>query len=140
MRRRGVHKKVSPSSDHCRLEVINGGEQIVELGTGLAPGEESQQLAEVALRVQPSTLYYIIDRDGEQIGAASSALDTTANSLVSEEYFVGDFGSPAKSPERTSARGQTRLTRGLHLIDLNADVARPTKPFSINATVQEDTS
>jgi hypothetical protein len=28
----------------------------------------------------------------------------------------------------------------LHLIDLNADVARPTKPFSMNATVQEDTS
>jgi hypothetical protein len=101
---------------------------------------ESQQLAEVALRVQPATFYYIIGRDGEQIGAASSALDTTANSLVSEEYFVGDFGSPAKAPERTSARWQTRLTRGLHLIDLNADVARPTKPFSINATVQEDTS
>ena len=46
---------------------------------------ESQQLAEVALRVQPATFYYVIERDGEQIGAASSALDTTANSLVSEE-------------------------------------------------------
>ena len=101
---------------------------------------ESQQLAEVALRVQPATFYYIIDRDGEQIGAASSALDTTSNSLVSEEYFVGDLGSPTMAPERTSARWQTRLTRGLHLIDLSADVARPTMPFSINATVQEDTS
>ncbi len=101
---------------------------------------ESQQLAEVALRVQPATFYYIINRDGEQIGAASSALDTTDKSLVSEEYFVGDFGSPAKAPERTSARWQTRLTRGLHLIDLSADVTRPTKPFSMNATVQEDTS
>jgi hypothetical protein len=101
---------------------------------------ESQQLAEVALRVQPATFYYTIDRDGEQIGAASSALDTTANSLVSEEYFVGDYRSGTKSAERTSARWRTRLTRGLHLIDLNADVARPTKPFSINATVQEDTS
>jgi hypothetical protein len=102
---------------------------------------ESQQLAEVALRVQPATFYYTIERDGEQIGAASSALDTTAKSLVSEEYFVGDFRSDTTAvPERTSARWQTRLTRGLHLIDLNADVARPTKPFSMNATVQEDTS
>jgi hypothetical protein len=101
---------------------------------------QSQQLAEVALRVQPATYYYIVDRDGEQIGAASSALDTTAKSLVSEEYFVGEFPSSGKSPERTSARWQTRLTRGLHLIDLSADVARPTKPFSMNATVQEDTS
>jgi hypothetical protein len=101
---------------------------------------ESQQLAEVALRVQPATFYYIIDRDGEQIGAASSALDTTANSLVSEEYFVGDYRSETKSAERTSARWHTRLTRGLHLVDLNADVARPTKPFSITAIVQEDTA
>ncbi|MDB4870768.1 MAG: hypothetical protein JWL97_1772 [Gemmatimonadales bacterium] len=101
---------------------------------------ESQQLAEVALRVQPATFYYTIDRDGEQIGAASSALDTTAKSLLSEEYFVGDFSAAATPAERTSARWQTRLTRGLHMIDLSADVARPTRPFSINATVQEDTS
>jgi hypothetical protein len=101
---------------------------------------EAQQLAEVALRVQPATFYYAIDRDGAQVGAASSALDTTAKSLVSEEYFVGDYRAGTKSAERTSARSQTRLTRGLHLIDLNADVSRPTKPFSINATVQEDTA
>ena len=101
---------------------------------------EAQQLAEVALRVQPATFYYTIERDGEQIGAASSALDTTANSLVSEEYFVGDYRAGTTSAERTSARWQTKLTRGLHLSNLNADVARPTEPFSINATVQEDTS
>jgi hypothetical protein len=101
---------------------------------------ESQQLAEVALRVQPATFYYTIDRDGEQIGAASSALDTTTQSLISEEHFVGDFHSDTTAAERTSARWQTRLTRGLHLIDFNADVARPKKPFSMNATVQEDTS
>lgn len=101
---------------------------------------ESQQLAEVALRVQPATFYYSISRGGDQIGAASSALDTTAQSLVSEEYFVGDFRPDTMVSERTSARWQTRLTRGLHLIDLNADVARSTKPFSMNATVQEDTS
>jgi hypothetical protein len=101
---------------------------------------ESQQLAEVALRVQPATFYYTIDRDGEQVGAASSALDTTAESLVSEDHFVGEFRSTTTAPERTSARWQTRLTRGLHLIDLSADVARPTNPFSMNATVQADTS
>jgi hypothetical protein len=102
---------------------------------------EAQRLAEVALRVQPATFYYVIERDGEQIGAASSALDTTASSLFSEEYFVGDYSrEKVKTVERTSARWQTRLTRGLHLIDLNAKVARPSKPFSINATIQEDTS
>ncbi len=102
---------------------------------------EAQRLAEVALRVQPATFYYLVERNGKQIGAASSALDTTASSLISEEYFVGDYPVAAgKAGERTSARWQTRLTRGLHLIDLSANVSRPTKPFSINATVQEDTS
>jgi hypothetical protein len=101
---------------------------------------EAQQLAEVALRLQPATFYYTIERDGQQIGAASSALDTTSQTLVSEEYFVGEFPAQAgKSTERTSARWQTRLTRGLRLVGLSIDVARPTRPFTINASVAEDT-
>ncbi|HEY4735207.1 MAG TPA: hypothetical protein VIH53_11735 [Gemmatimonadaceae bacterium] len=100
---------------------------------------ESQRLSEVALRVQPATFYYAVERDGQQIGGASSSLDTTSNTLVSEEYFVGDFPTRAGF-ERTSARWQTRLTRGFRLADLTIDIARPTRPFSINAAVQEDTS
>jgi hypothetical protein len=99
---------------------------------------EAQQFAEVALRLQPATFYYSIEREGQQIGAASSALDTTANTLVSEEYFVGDY-PVGKSIERTSARWQTRLTRGFHLVDLTIDIARTARPFSINAAVEEDT-
>jgi hypothetical protein len=100
---------------------------------------EAQQLAEVALRIQPATFYYLVERDGNQIGAASSALDTTANTLVSEEYFVGDYPA-ANGLERTSARWQTRLTRGFRLADLTIDIARTSRPFSINASVEEDTS
>lgn len=100
---------------------------------------EAQQLAEVALRLQPATFYYIIERDGRQIGAASSAVDTTTKALVSEEYFVGDFAAPGgKSVERTSARWQTRLTRAFRLTNVTIDVARQTRPFSIRATVEED--
>ena len=102
---------------------------------------EAQQLAEVALRLQPATFYYTIERDGQQIGAASSALDTTTSTLVSEEYFVGDYPVPGgKSVERTSARWQTRLTRAFRLLGLTIDVARPTRPFSIKAAVEEDTT
>jgi len=99
---------------------------------------EAQQLAEVALRLQPATFYYLIERDGEQVGAASSALDTTANTLVSEEYFVGDYPGGG-AVQRTSARWQTRLTRGFRLADLTIDIARQKRPFSINASVEEDT-
>lgn len=114
---------------------------------------ETQQLAEVALRVQPATFYYVVERSRQQIGGASSALDTTANTLVSEEYFVGDYpgsrkrearsgtAAPAEpQAERTSARWQTRLTRGFRLTDLTIDIARASRPFSINASVQEDTA
>jgi hypothetical protein len=108
---------------------------------------ESQELTEVALRVQPATFYYTVERDGQQIGGASSSLDTTSNTLVSEEYFVGDYPTPqrggkAAAPglERTSGRWQTRLTRGFRLADLTIDIARQTRPFSINAAVEEDTS
>jgi hypothetical protein len=102
---------------------------------------EAQQFAEVALRLQPATFYYTIERDGQQIGAASSALDTTSNSLVSEEYFVGDYPAPGGKPvERTSARWQSRLTRGFRLQGLTIDVARATRPFAIKASVEEDTT
>ena len=103
-----------------------------------ATRSEAQQLTEVALRLQPATFYYLVERDGQQIGAASSAVDTTVNTLVSEEYFVGDYPTP-KSVERTSARWQTRLTRGFRLADLTIDIARQTRPYSINASVEEDT-
>lgn len=100
---------------------------------------EAQRMAEVALRLQPATFYYLIERDGKQVGAASSALDTTANTLVSEEYFVGDYPA-GDSSERTSARWQTRLTRGFRLASLAIDIARRTGPYSINASVDEDTT
>jgi hypothetical protein len=100
---------------------------------------EAQQLAEVALRLQPATFYYIIERDGRQIGAASSAVDTTTKMLVSEEYFVGDYAAPGgKSVERTSARWRTWLSRAFRLTIVTIDVARQTRPFTIRAKVEED--
>jgi hypothetical protein len=102
---------------------------------------EAQQLAEVALRLQPATFYYVVERNGQQIGAASSSVDTSAKMLLSEEYFVGDYPPPGGKPaERTSARWQTRLTRAFRLATFTIDVARTTRPFSIHSSVAEDTS
>jgi hypothetical protein len=102
---------------------------------------DAQKLAEVALRLQPATFYYTIERAGERIGAASSALDTAVNALQSEEYFVGDFPAVgADDRNHTIARWQTRLTRGLHLIDMTAAVARAKNPWSLNATIQDDST
>ena len=100
---------------------------------------EAQQLAEVALRVQPATFYYLLEKDGQRIGAAASAVDTTTKTLIIDDYFVGDFAAPgAQSPERTFARWQTRLTRGFRLTDLTIDVSRATRPFHIQPAVESD--
>jgi hypothetical protein len=101
---------------------------------------EEQQLAEVALTVQPATFYYLVERDGQTIGAASSAIDTTIQNLVSEEYFVGDFPSPSGTLERTSARWQTTLSRGFRLQRTTINIMRATLPLSIRALVPEDTT
>ena len=111
------------------------------MGRRNANTSEAQQLAEVALRLQPATFYYIVERDGQQIGAASSSVDTSTKMLLSEEYFVGDYPAPGGRPaERTSTRWQTRLTRAFRLATFTIDAARPTRPFSIHASVEEDTS
>jgi hypothetical protein len=101
---------------------------------------EAQLLSEVALRLQPATFYYVIERDGQQIGAASSSVDTSAKMLLSEEYFVGDHPAPGgQAAERTSARWQTRLSRAFRLATFTIDVARLTRPFIVHASVEADT-
>lgn len=106
-----------------------------------ASRSEEQQLADVALTVQPATFYYLVERDGRQIGAASSAIDTTMRNLVSEEYIVGDFPSPSGGGnERTSARWRTALSRGFRLQKTWIEIMRATRPFSLSATVVEDTT
>ena len=102
---------------------------------------EAQQLAETALKLQPATFYYVIEREGQQVGAASSSVDTTAHVLQTEEYFVGDYPTPGgKAVERTSARWQTRLSRAIRLIALNIDVSRQTRPFSLHASIEQDST
>ena len=102
---------------------------------------EVDQLADVALRVQPATFYYAVERDGRQIGAVSSSIDTTVQNLVSEEYFVGDAESATgDTTERTSVRWQSTLSRGFRLQRTTIAVTRAAAPFSIRAAVAEDTS
>lgn len=106
-----------------------------------ASRSEEQQLAEVALTVQPATFYYLVERDGQPIGSASSEIDTTSRALVSEEYIVGDFPSPSGSGvERTSARWRTSLTRGFRFQRTSIEILRADRPFSFSATLLEDTT
>lgn len=100
---------------------------------------ETQDLAEIALRLQPATFYYVVERDGRQIGAAASALDTTTQSLVSEDYYVGEHPT-GDSTERVSGRWHTRLSRAMRLSAMSLGVTRPSNPFVLSASVLEDST
>jgi len=100
---------------------------------------EQQDLAEIALRLQPATFYYVVERNGRQIGAAASALDTTTQSLISEDYYVGEHPT-GDSTERVSGRWHTRLSRAMRLSAMSILVTRPREPFALSALVQDDST
>jgi hypothetical protein len=54
---------------------------LAALGRRQAAGRtDSQRLAEAGARITPGTMYFRIDRDGQQVGYLSSQIDTTASS------------------------------------------------------------
>lgn len=85
-------------------------------------------------RVVPATYYYILLQNGKQVGAASSAIDTTtarvtATDLVRAEVPVGD------DTLRIEARSEARYTRELRLRDFVIRAAGDLAPFEASGEV-----
>jgi len=99
---------------------------------------EAQQLAQVALRLQPQTYYYTIEQDGladrrgifgpRYDGQLARQRGVFRRRLPVGEVTRADIGTLA---DETDA--------GIRLNDLTIDIARPTRAFSIKASIQEDT-
>ena len=51
----------------------------------------AQRLAEAALRVSPGASYYRVEKDGRQIGFASSTIDTIRGGLAINDYLSADL-------------------------------------------------
>jgi hypothetical protein len=75
---------------------------------------DAERLAEVALRVTPGAMFYGVSQGREQIGFASSTIDTVASGIVMSDLFVADLPMGG-ALHRASARSEVRLTRGLAL-------------------------
>jgi hypothetical protein len=80
-----------------------------EVGRG-----DAERLAEVALRVTPGAAFYGVTQGREQIGFASSTVDTIASGISMSDLFVADL-PVGGALHRASARSEVFLTRTLAL-------------------------
>jgi Transglutaminase-like superfamily len=77
------------------------------------------RLAEAALSVPPGALFYRLDLGGQQVGFASTTLDTLPDSIRVEDLLVLDVPALGKL-HRTSARSVAMLSRSLRLARVEA--------------------
>ncbi len=98
----------------------------------------TEQLAEAGLRVTPSATFFAVLRGGEQIGFASSTVDTTDGGIAQDDYLVADLPVGGKL-HRASARSSVQLTRALRLRSFTFDVDAGLAPINAHGTVVGDT-
>jgi hypothetical protein len=77
------------------------------------------RLAEAALSVPPGALFYRLDLGGQQVGFASTTLDTLPDSIRVDDLLVLDVPALGKL-HRTSARSVAMLSRALRLARVEA--------------------
>ena len=80
------------------------------------------RLADAALSVPPSALFYRLDLGAQQVGFVSATLDTLPDSIRVEDVFVLDVAAVGKL-RRTTARSVAILSRTLRLqrVDVTFD-------------------
>lgn len=94
-----------------------------------------QSLAEAGMRVSPATYYYRVEQGGTQIGAASSAIDTTTTQLTATD-FVRAAVRASRDTFRMQARSEAHFTRALRLRDFILKVEGDLTPFLLRGVIQ----
>lgn len=94
-----------------------------------------QSLVEAGMRVSPSTYYYRLEQGGSQIGAVSSAIDTTTTLLTATD-FVRAAVPAGRDTFHIQVRSEARFTRALSLKDFILGVDGPLTPFRLRGVVQ----
>ena len=99
----------------------------------------AQRLAEAALRVSPGAAYYRVEKDGQQIGFASSTIDTTRGGLLISDYLSADLPVAGRE-HRATATSDVRLSRSLSLADFKLSFESDGAPIAISGTAMGDSS
>jgi transglutaminase-like putative cysteine protease len=97
----------------------------------------TEQLAEAGLRVTPGATYFAVLQKGEQIGFASTTVDTVAGGITVADYLVADLAVAGKL-HRASARTTVRLSRALRVNTFSLDVDADLSPIKAEGRVLGD--
>jgi len=91
----------------------------------------AQRLAEAALRVSPGAAYYRVEKDGRQIGFASSTIDTTRGGLSVSDYLSADLPVAGRE-HRATVTSDVRLSRSLSLAEFRLSFESDGAPIAIS--------
>ncbi len=101
--------------------------------------ERAAILAEAALRLGPSTSFFLVERDGRQIGYASTTIDTSATAFEVVDFFTADL--PVAGQEvRASARSVITLSRALALREFDVSIESGVAPMSVRGRADGDSA
>ncbi|MFN2602743.1 MAG: hypothetical protein ABR582_08320 [Gemmatimonadaceae bacterium] len=98
-----------------------------------------QTLVAAGMRVSPQTYYYRVEMAGKQIGAASSAIDTTTTQLTATDFIRAAVPS-RRGTSRMQARSEAHFSRALHLRDLIVKVQGQVPQFLLRGVLQGEGS
>ncbi|MGH7538882.1 MAG: hypothetical protein ACREMF_09620, partial [Gemmatimonadales bacterium] len=97
------------------------------------------RLAEAALAVSPGALFYRLSLGAQQLGYASTTVDTLIDSIRVVDVLVFDVPALGRL-YRTEGRSVATLDRALHLLGLTAEVNGDVGRFATRATISDDSS
>jgi len=100
---------------------------------------QTERFAELALRVQPETFYYVVEQGGEVVGYASSSIDTTRRAFLVRDEMAADV-SVAGEAHRIVAASRVRLTRAFALSDFDVTVSADSAPIRIVGAAEGDSA
>ena len=99
----------------------------------------AQRLAEAALRVSPGAAYYRVEKDGRQIGFASSTIDTTRGGLSITDYLSADLPVGGRT-HRATATSDVRVSRTLSVTDFQLSFDADGAPIALSGKAIGDSA
>jgi hypothetical protein len=85
--------------------------------------------------VSPATYYYRVEQGGQQIGAASSAVDTSSALIIATDFIRGAV-PVQRDTFRMSARAESRYSRALAFRDFIMKVEGDVPAFLVRGVLQ----
>lgn len=98
-----------------------------------------ERLAEAALRVSPAAIFYAVMQGDQQVGFASSTIDTTMTTIEQRDYLVADIPAGG-TMHRAEVRTNVVLSRTLRLRSFEMSMEAEQAPLRVLGEVEGDTT